>query len=85
VGRYRTSFAYDHCTDEELDIGLRAALARLDVLTNGDTLRLRQNEQVASLNQLGEKRRASLRLATMEAIAQMREEKRRRGVIFPGN
>lgn len=83
MGRYRTSFAYDHCSDEELDAELHAALARLDFLTNGDSLRLRHTEEVANLNQLSKQKRAALRLTIMKAIAGMREEMRRRGTIFP--
>lgn len=83
MGRYKTSFAYDHSTDEELAVELRAALSRLDLLNNGDALRLRGNEEVATLNQLSKKKRAALRLSLMEAVAGMREEMRRRGMIFP--
>jgi len=84
VGRYKTSFAYDRHTDEELGIAFREALERLDFLSNGDALRLRSNEQVANLNQLSKSKRAALRLATMESVARMREEMRRRGLIVFG-
>ena len=46
MGRYRTSFAYDHTTDEQLESEFRAALAQLDLLTNGDALRLRHSARV---------------------------------------
>lgn len=81
MGKYRTSFAYERRTDAELEREFRAALAQLDLLSNGDALRLRDNQQVASLNQLSKKKRAALRRASLEAIAGMREEMRRRGVI----
>ena len=83
MGKYRRSFAYDRYSDEDLSIALRDALVRLDLLNNGDALRLRHNEQVTSLNQLSKMKRKALSLATMESIAGIREEMRRRGVLPP--
>ena len=83
MGRYRTSFAYDQCSNEQLEVELRTALARLDHLSNGNALRLRHNEEVANLNQLSKQKRAALRIEIMKAIAGLREEMRRRGMIFP--
>lgn len=81
MGRYKETFAYDGYSDEELAVELRSALARLDLLNNGDALRLRDNADLAILNQLSKKKRASLRLETMEAVAGLREETRRRGTL----